>query len=518
MQETETIEFTRTQISKAQVLQEVLANPYIVILELNNRSFYTFLKFFWPEVSSETFKDNWHIPYLCKELQNVALRVAQGLPKEYDLLINIPPGTTKTIICSIMFPVWCWTLWYWMKFICWSYSADLSLESAEYSRELVRSSRFKAVYPELEIKQDKDAKGNFRIVKKVWDSSGDLPHVLNGGTRFSTSIDGTGTGFHGHILIWDDIINPKEAVSPIQLRIANDFLDQTLPTRKVDKEVTVTIGIMQRLALNDPTGHILEKKKENVKHICLPGEIDNYERMVAPPELIHNYVDGLLDPVRLNRKVLKDLEAEMGQYGYAGQIGQYPTPLAGGMFKVDNFIIVDNVPNPVDVMETVRYWDKAGTKEKISGRTNAAWTVGCKMLKLKSGRWMIVDVKRGRWSTEERERIIKSCAEADGQRVSVFYETEPGSGGKESAEATTRNLAGFMAKGDRPKGDKVYRADPYSVQVNDGNISLLRGDWNYEFIEEHRHFPFSTYKDQVDAAAGAFAKLTAKRLVKIWSR
>ena len=75
-----------------------------------------------------------------------------------------------------------------------------------------------------------------------------------------------------------------------------------------------------------------------------------------------------------------------------------------------------------------------------------------------------------------------------------------------------------MAKGDRPKGDKVYRADPYSVQVNDGNISLLRGDWNYEFIEEHRHFPFSTYKDQVDAAAGAFAKLTAKRLVKIWSR
>jgi hypothetical protein len=111
VQEIETTRFTRTRLSKSQILEAVIANPYILIRELNNRSFYAFLKFFWPEVSSEVFKDNWHIRYLCDELQSVALRVSQGLPKTYDLIINIPPGTTKTVICSIMFPAWCWTQW-----------------------------------------------------------------------------------------------------------------------------------------------------------------------------------------------------------------------------------------------------------------------------------------------------------------------------------------------------------------------------------------------------------------------
>jgi len=72
-------------------------------------------------------------------------------------------------------------------------------------------------------------------------------------------------------------------------------------------------------------------------------------------------------------------------------------------------------------------------------------------------------------------------------------------------------LAGFSAFGDRPTGDKVFRADPYSVQVNNGNVMLLRGDWITAFKEEHRNFPFSTYKDQVDSASGAFSKLKGKK-------
>ncbi len=513
---TEHIKPVRTTIPKRKILAAAIMNPYVLIREINNRSFYEFLKFFWPEISSETFKDNWHVKYLCDELQKIAENVGEGKPKLYDLIVNIPPGTTKTVITSIMFPAWCWTRWFYMRFITVSYSAVLSLESAEYSRDLIKSDRYKTIYPELDIKEDKDTKSNFRIIKTTQIFAGRKPRVDFGGNRYSTSVGGTLTGFHAHIIIWDDPINPQQAVSPIELENTNRWLDQTLPTRKVDKSVSATIGIMQRLHQNDPTGHMLEKRKANIKHICLPGELDKYADKVNPPELKEFYKDGLLDPVRLNRTVLKDLEADLGQYSYAGQIGQFPTPPSGGMFKVDNFHITSATPNPVDIAEVVRYWDKAGTKEKISGKTNAAYTVGCKMAKLKTGRWVILDVKRGRWSTDEREHIIKKVAETDGPKVSVYYEQEPGSGGKESAEATTKNLAGFTAQADRPQGDKIYRADPYSVQVNDGNISLLQADWNYEFIEEHRHFPFSTYKDQVDAAGGAFAKLTSKRVVMLF--
>lgn len=489
----------------------LLANPLIVQRELNKRSLYHFLQYFWPQVSSHDFHGNWHIEYLCAELEKVAGKVARGEPRDYDLVINVPPGSTKTITCSIMFPVWCWTKWPWMRFITASYSGALSLESAEYCRDLIRSVLFEELYPEITIKEDKDTKSNFRIAYTPEDMqtiTGKYRKKVQGGYRYSTSVGGTLTGFHGDILIVDDPLNPTQAISEIELSNSNRWMEQTLSTRKTNKAVTPTILIMQRLHQDDPTGHILSKQKTNVKHICLPGEIKNYEKKLSPPELKKMYSDNLLDPVRLPWTVLQDLEADLGQYGYAGQIGQDPTPPGGGMFKVDHFVFVESMPSEPDILQTIRYWDKAASHEE------GTYTVGVKLSKLVQGKWLVHDVKRGRWGTNEREKIIRSVAEADGKNVVVWIEQEPGSGGKESAEATIRNLAGFSVYAERPTGDKAFRADPYSVQVNNGNILLLSAFWNSAFIEEHRYFPFSTSKDQVDAAAGAFNKLAMKKIVR----
>lgn len=495
--------------SRADIMREALMNPLAVTRELNNRSFYLFLQYFWPVVSNHTFHPNWHIEYLCKELEKVAYRVGSKTPRDYDVIINVPPGSTKTITCSIMFPAWCWSKWYWMRFITASYSGALSLESAEYCRELVRSPEFQEVYPEINIKEDKDTKSNFRIVKKMPSSPGRAQKILSGGSRYSTSVGGTLTGFHGDILIVDDPLNPTQAVSDVEIANANRWMEQTLSTRKTDKAITPTILIMQRLHQDDPSGHMLAKQKENLKHICLPGEIRNYREQAKPDDVLSFYKDDLLDPVRLPWSVLHDLEADLGQYGYAGQVGQDPTPPGGGMFKVDHFQMLSQIPSDSPVVHTVRYWDKANTVD-----TSAAYTVGVRMSLLADGRWVIEDVKRGRWSTHERERIIRETAIADSMRVTIWMEQEPGSGGKESAEGTIRNLAGWSVYSERPTGDKAYRADPYSVQVNNGNVSILNAMWNRDFIEEHRFFPFSTYKDQVDAASGAFNKLVQKKLCK----
>jgi len=498
-------------LTKQDKLKIGIINPYVAQREMNNRSLYEFIQCFWSEISSEDFKSNWHIPFICKELEEIAERVANKIPKKHDLIINIPPGTTKTIICSIMFPVWCWTKWYWMRFITLSYSATLSMESAESSRDMIRSELFKRLYPELEIKQDKDVKSNYKVMKKIH-TPGFVSTLRPGGNRYSTSVGGTLTGFHAHIIIWDDPLNPKQAVSPVELKSTNQWMDQTLSTRKVDKEVSTTIGIMQRLHENDPTGHILAKQKKNIRHISLPCEIVNYEHALKPKELSLNYKDGLLDPVRMSWTILQDLEGDLGQYGYAGQMGQDPTPPAGGMFKVDMFTKIVVMPPPVNILKTIRYWDKAGTKEVLGKNKQSARTAGVKMHLLDTGKWLISDVVKGRWESHERESKIRATAEADGVDVWVYHEQEPGSGGKESAQATITNLAGFTSIAERPVGDKIYRADPYSVQVNNGNVLLLNGDWNAEFIEEHRFFPFSTYKDQVDAAGAAFSKLTVAKM------
>jgi len=472
--------------------------------EMCRRSLLEFIKTFWREVSNDDFCFNWHIEFLCQELEQLASRVGNKVPKTHDLIINIPPGTTKTTICSIMFPVWCWINWHWIRFITASYSGALSLESAEYSRDLVRSDLFRALFPDLTIKQDKDTKSNFKIQKRMPNGS-----IAFGGNRYSTSVGGTLTGFHGHILIVDDPLDPNRAVSETEIRNANHWMEMTLSTRKVDKERSPIVLIMQRLHEDDPAGHILSKRKSTVKHICLPGEIRHFKDQLKPSHLAARYMDDLLDPVRMSWKVLEEMEVDLGQYGYSAQVGQTPVPPGGGMFKVDHFSVIDHFLES-EVADIVRYWDKAGTAG------GGAYTVGCKMARLKSGKFLVLDVKRGQWSSEVREAIIRETAEADGPSVVIYLEQEPGSGGKDSVDWSIRNLAGFRVFADHPTGNKVYRADPLSVQVNRGNVLLLRGEWNRAFIEEFRNFPFGTYKDQVDAASAAFNRLALAKFPGIY--
>ncbi len=496
--------------SKKKRIIEALRNPYVIQRELNNRSLYTFLQWAWPEISGQPFISNWHLPYLCEELEIIAYQVGDRRKKLYDLLINIPPGTTKTILCSIVFPAWCWTKWYWMRFITASYSSTLSLESAEYSRDLIKSQSFKRIYPELGIKADKDTKSNYKLIKRI--SNGiqkyQTGREMLGGNRYSTSIGGTLTGFHADILIWDDALNPQQALSEKELESTNKWIDHTLPTRKTNKEVSATIGIMQRLHENDPSGHLLAKKKKNLKHICLPGEIIRYKDKVYPPELVKYYKNGLFDENRMSADVLAELEIDLGQYGYAGQIGQSPAPPGGGMFKVEFFQMTSEIFPKNMYRKTVRVWDKAAT----SG--GGHYTTGVKMSILKNGMFIVEDVKRGQWSTEKREKIIKQTAEADGENVDILIEQEPGSGGKESAENTIRNLAGFHIEAERPTGNKEFRADPFSVQVNNGNVMLRVASWNKEFLNEYEMFPNSTYKDQVDAGSAGFNYLRKKKEVR----
>jgi len=493
---------TRTE---KQIIERAVKSPIVAMRNLVTKSLYFFLQYFWDQYSEDEFQPNWHIKYICDELQIVSKRVALNHDKEYDLIINVPPGSSKTAIISIMFPLWCWIQWHWMRFITASYSSALSLESAEYSRDVLRSEKFAELFPELSIKLDKDTKSNFRVVKQTDEGE------VRGGNRLSTSVGGSVAGFHGHINIIDDPIDPMRAISEAELKKANHWMDNTLPFRKVDKRVTPTILIMQRLHQDDPTGHLLKEKATEIKHICLPGEIRNYRQNVSPPELVDMYTDDLMDVNRLDWEVLQEL-LNLGQFTYGGQVGQDPVPLGGGMFETDHLKTIERMPNDLLIDRIVRYWDKAATDG------GGAFTVGAKMARLKDGSFLVMDVKRGQWGTAKREKIIKQTAEADGPDVTIYIEQEPGSGGKDSAVGTIKNLAGFRVYADRPTGDKVFRADPYSVQMNEGNVSMLRAGWNEPYVDELKNFPASTFKDQTDASSGAFGKLVGLRQVKVMQR
>jgi len=453
-------------------------------------SFYEFLRRFWDIIIAEEPIWNWHIEYLCDELQLISEQVFIREPKLYDLIINVSPGSTKSTIGSVMFPVWVWVREQTIRSICGSYSSPLSLHLGSLSLTIVNSDKFKMLFPHIRLKEEQKS----------------LMTNYAGGQRISTSVGGSITGKHGHFLITDDPLDPMQALSQAKLATALNWLDQTLMSRKIDKIVTPHIMIMQRLAQNDPTGHITTKKDgSKLKHICLPAILT---KDVKPRRVRKFYKKGLFDPIRMSGPVLKEVKVDLGEYAYAGQFLQNPIPIGGALFKVER-LRIDIAP--LRFVKIVRYWDKAGTR---AGRTATAYTVGAKLGKDVRNRIWILDVVRGQWEAEEREAVIRQTADIDGKSVIIGLEQEPGSGGKESAQATIKNLLGFRVYKERPIGDKTLRADPFAVQVNNENVFMVRGEWNLPFIEELRHFPHSTTKDQVDAASAAFNNL-AKKTIKI---
>lgn len=468
----------------------MIINETKLLASICKDSFFEFLRSFWGTIINEEPIFNWHIEYLCDELQQVAERVFKNEPKLYDLIINVPPGSTKSTIVSQMFPAWCWSRMPSAKFICASYAQQVAHKDSVRTRDIVQSEQYQACYPQIQLREDENMKGLFVNTQM--------------GFRLSAGIGGAVTGYHGHFLIVDDPLNPEEAYSEQELKVANRWMETTLPSRKVNKLTTPTILVQQRLHQSDPTGEMLEKAhgKNTVRHICLPGELTD---KVSPPELAARYVDRLLDPVRLPRSVLEATEKDLGAYGYASQILQDPVPLGGGMFKTDLMQLVEQPPPVSSFVRVVRSWDKAGTQD------GGAYSVGLLMAVDKAGNFWVLDVVRGQWGSTQRERMILQTAEADGYNVEIVLEIEGGSGGKESGENTVRMLAGFKVFVFHPTGDKEARAYPYSSQVGSGNVYVLLRSWTRDFLEEHRYFPNSKYKDQVDAGSAAFNKLAKKK-------
>jgi len=467
--------------------ERVTLSEYNLVRSICKDSFFSFVQEFWDTIITESFIYNWHIPYICDQLQMVAERVFANKTKEYDLIINVPPGSTKSTVASVMFPAWIWTRMPSAKFIGTSYGANLAEDLSRKNRDIILSEKYKHYWPDVIIREDQNAKSYFLNTK--------------GGFRIAVGTGGI-TGYHGHFIVVDDPINPKEAASEADLSKANIWMNETLSTRKISKTVTPTILIMQRLHQNDPTANMIDKSVRNrIKHICLPAEISEN---VKPVELRLKYKDKLLDPVRLSKDVLIENEKKLGQYGFAGQFGQHPVPPGGGMFKIDR--IQFETPPDLDDMrkwiKQIRYWDKAATAGA------GMYTVGVRMgLDIKKRFWLL-DVRRGQWDSSKREEIIKNTAMTDGRKTPIAIEQEPGSGGKESAESTVRELAGWKVIVDIPTGDKTSRADTLSVQVNNGNFRMVPAGWNLEYLDEMKYFPMSKYKDQIDASSGAFAQLT----------
>ena len=451
--------------------------------ELCKRRFFYFVQEFWEIIIPESAVWNWHIEYICDELQEMAFRIRDRQPKLHDLIINVPPGSSKSSIVTQLFPAWCWTIDPTIRALTGSYSASLSTDHAVKSRDIIKSDKFRAYFPNIAIKQDQDNKTYYKNT--------------HNGDRYSTSVGGTVTGFHAHLIVVDDPLNPKQAASEVELTSANQWMDVTLSTRKVDKAVTPTILVMQRLSENDCTGNWLSKKGKSIKHICLPGELSDG---VRPVDLKEKYVDGLLDPIRLGRDVLNEMAITLGSYGYAGQIQQTPAPENGAIWDKNWFIVVPDseMPSPSELEAYGTDWDLAYTADEMNA-ANAYVTAG-----KKDGK-MYVDYIDFEWlEFPELIAFMKKQAEPH------FIEAKA-SGKSAKQSLTKQGIPAIEIKVDG--GDKVARTKMVTPYAEAGMICVRKSQID-KLLHDDRQgilkFPNGKFKDLNDAFGQSISRLMSR--------
>jgi predicted phage terminase large subunit-like protein len=216
-----------------------------------------------------------------------------------------------------------------------------------------------------------------------------------------------------------------------------------------------------------------------------------------------------LFPEHKPKSFLLEQRRRLSQASWESLYQQNPIVVGGGQLPIKNLKVLDFFYRAKS-LSSVRYWDKGASDDE-----NAAYTAGVLMHKMPDKTFVIEHVARGRWNSLEREQQIRTYSKADKvlqKNYSIVVEQEPGSAGKESAENTIRNLAGFRVHADRVTGSKQVRAEPFAEQVQAGNVFLRAGPWVQAFLDECEKWPSGKYKDQVDAAAGAF-----NRLIKSYS-
>ena len=343
---------------------------------------------------------------------------------------------------------------------------------------------------------------------------------------YDIQVEGTSNFFaegilvHNCLIIDDPVKNRQEADSPVYREMVWDEWQNTLLTRLHPGGAVIII--MTRWHPDDLAGRLLrdEGRVENGGSwhvIDLPAIAEEEERdkvgnWVIPPDLLRRQPGEPLWPDHgFDVEWAVEKKKAVGSYTWASLYQQRPRPRDEvKMFHRHWFEIVDDWPRDAKV---VRYWDLAAT-EKKKGK-DPDHTSGVFVAE-KLGIYYIVDVRRTQASPLNVEQLIKQTAVVDGYNVPIWMEQEPGSSGVNTIDHYRRDvLKGFTFYGERATGNKVLRAMPLSAAAEAGNVKLVRGEWNKDFLDEVDDFPNGGHDDQVDSASGGFTKVATAIPVEI---
>lgn len=303
-------------------MQKEVFKKELLLRELAQRDFKTFLLLKWERFNNKPFLDSWHYDYLCKILMNT-------LPNPNQikrLILNMPPSYGKTEIIARSFIPWALGRDRARKFIYISYSDDLCKKINTEIRALMKSHFWRIIFKESP-----------RFLKE----SAQEIILEEGGGLFVTTVKGAITGFHAHQILIDDPIKASNMNSKMERDKVNDTL-KNIVTRLQDNKSNITV-LMQRLGDSDLCGFLLDRREfdESIihswKHIKLKA-INEERESYSIGDFSYTREKG--EPLFIkkhDKEALNNLRLQLGEDEFSTQYLQEPQASEAGFFEAIYF-------------------------------------------------------------------------------------------------------------------------------------------------------------------------------------
>jgi predicted phage terminase large subunit-like protein len=454
-----------------------------------------FMRHCWIKGSLDPFMVGFHTRKICEAIDNAMEKFANGISS--FLLVSVHPRAGKSDIVSRYlgphflgeFPD--------KEVMQVTYAATLAASFSTFSRNILRSEKYRQLYPHIFLSSETNQKANLAIA--------DYKDRPTGGRIYAAGLQSglTGNGFHLGIL--DDYFSGRaEAESLIQRNNAWDAFVNDFMTRKAP--VSIVIVLATQWHIDDINGRIKKQMK-------IDPNFPQFDVLSFPAKAEHYKGDGkypnkYLFMERFDETYYLQQYALLGPYSSAALLDCDPTVRTGGRFNLDTIDYYDTNFGPFD-KKWVRVWDLAHTAAQRKG-DDPDYTAGSKICfeyvpgDVVPHLW-IDHVFRTRDNAGERDPKIKAIADMDGPYIAQYIENSLDS--KDAYQYIKNAMPEISWNELICNGDKGARATPLeTIFLAPGHVHIKRADWNNDLISELMAFDGTgkAHDDQVDNISAAY--------------
>jgi phage terminase large subunit-like protein len=454
-----------------------------------------FMRYCWIKGNLDPLVVGFHTKAICEKIDEVLEKISNGISS--FLLISVHPRAGKSAIVSQYLAPHFLGEFPDKEVMQVTYQKTLATSFSTFSRNIMRSTKYKELYPHVFLSSETNQKANLAIANHK-----DIP---TGGKLYAAGLQSGLTGNGYHLGILDDYFAGRaEAESLVQRNNAWDAFVNDFMTRKAP--VSITIVMATQWHIDDINGRIK-------KQMRIDENFPQFEILSFPAKAEHykgkgKYPNKYLFMERFDETYYKQQYALLGPYSAASLLDCDPQVRTGGRFNLDGIDYYDTNFGPFD-KKWIRTWDLAHTAKQREG-DDPDYTSGAKIcFEFLPGDMLphlwIDHVFRVRDNAAERDSKIKIVSDMDGPYIEQWVETSLDS--KDAYQYLKNAMPTIAWKNIVCKGDKGARATPLEpIFAGPGHVHVKRGDWNNDLISELMSFDGTgkAHDDQVDNLSAGY--------------